>query len=453
MLSAFSCAPTLDETEVQTEKKRFSFRKSSKVSSNNDMESNPESRDATEVKEKSAGLFKASKIQKKVVYTQFSDDPKAVIQLVSEDGIPEPASGDDVVVKVQVSCKSLRTNLDRKGFRLSHVSFQASTVSYNDCLFRRGMSFSVVEPISIPATPGMDIIGNVVAVGKNVTAWKEGDRVAALVQTGGNARYAVISSNSLIAVPRSLDNSEAVCMVSIYMTAYQSLRLVVGKERTLKGKQVLIVGALGPVGQALIQMAKRAGADSVFATAPTNMHRYVKSVLGAKPLPMEPSEWLASIKGKMDVVMDNVCQDGFESSRAALSDKGALVCVGMSGLMNSETMGVFGAPMSARWAQTKASYFMSRTQTYDILDSFYKDPKKFKTDLEHVFQLLRQRDIKPHIAKRVCLSEVGEAHVYLELGKSRGAIVCMPWKRRILTPGVKAGKYGIDETELEDDRE
>jgi len=434
MLSAFNFAPTQEDTEVQTEKKKFFARKSSKVSSSENMESKADSRDAADVnaesKEKRSGLFKASKTQKKALYSQFSDDPKVVLEVVSEDGIPEPTTGDDVVVKVQ-----------------------ASTVTYNDCLFRRGMSFSVVEPVCCPATPGMDVIGNIVSVGSNVTEWKEGDRVAALVQTGGNARYVVIPSKSLVAVPRSLDNSEAVCMISIYMTAYQSLRLVVGKERTLKGKQVLVVGALGPTGQALIQMAKRAGADNVFATAPENMHRYVRSVLGAKPLPMEPAEWLTDVKGKMDVVMDNVCQDGFESSRAALSDKGTLVCVGMSGLMNSESMGVFGAPMSARWAQTKASYFMSRTQTYDVLDSFNKDPKKFKTDLEHVFQLLRQRDIKPHIAKRVCLSEVAEAHVYLELGKSRGAIVCMPWKRRIPLTGVKAGKYGIDETELEDDRE
>jgi NADPH:quinone reductase-like Zn-dependent oxidoreductase len=214
-----------------------------------------------------------------------------------------------------------------------------------------------------------------------------------------------------------------------------------------------VVGALGPVGQALIQMARRARADVVYATAPTNMHRYVASVLGAKPLPMEPDQWLAAVKGEMDVVMDNVCQDGFESSRAALSSDGKLVCVGMSAVLNSESMGVFGAPLSARWAQTKASYFMSRTQFYDVLTSLYKEPKKFKTDLEHVFQLLRQRDIKPHIAKRVCLSEVAEAHVYLELGKSRGSIVCLPWKRRIPGTGVKAGEYGIEETEMEDDRE
>lgn len=315
------------------------------------------------------------------------------------------------------------------------------------------MSFDVIEPVCCPATPGMDVIGYIVSKGENVTKWQEGDRVAALVQIGGNARYAVISSKSLISVPRSLDPAEAVCMVTTYMTAYQSLKLVIGKQRNLEGKKVLVTGALGPTGQALVQMAKRAGADAVFATAPSKMHRYVRSVLGASPLPMEPAEWLPEVKGSMDVVLDGVCQDGFASPRAALSSKGTLVCVGMAALMNSESMGVFGAPMSARWTNTKASWFMSRTKVYDVVSSFNNDPQRFKTDLEHVFQLLRQRDIKPHISKRVCLSEVADAHVYLELGKSRGAIVCMPWRRRVPGTGVRAGKYGTDDEDREEERD
>ena len=67
-----------------------------------------------------------------------------------------------------------------------------------------------------------------------------------------------------------------------------------------------------------------------------------------------------------------------------------------------------------------------------------------QTDLLHVFTLLQRRDIKPHIAKRVSLSEIAEAHVYLELGKARGAIVCLPWKRKIVGT-VRAGEYGEEE--------
>lgn len=240
------------------------------------------------------------------------------------------------------------------------------------------MCFSFWNPVTLPATPGMDVVGNIVSVGDSVDEWDEGDRVAALIQTGGNARYAAVHQDSLVSVPRSLDSAEAACMVTTYMAAYQSLKLVLGKERTLEGKKILVTGGIGPTGQALIQMSKRAGADKVYATAPAKMHRYVKLVLGAKPLPMEPEEWLPEIQGQMDVVLDGVCQDGFASPQKALSRNGSLVCVGMAALMNSESMGAFGAPMSARWTKTKASWFMSKTKFYDVWSSYNNDPTKYK---------------------------------------------------------------------------
>jgi NADPH:quinone reductase-like Zn-dependent oxidoreductase len=232
------------------------------------------------------------------------------------------------------------------------------------------MDFSVTDPVSLPATPGGDFIGSVVSVGKGVTAWKEGDRVAALVRTGGNARYMILSQDSLVAVPRSVESCEAVAMVSTYMTAYQS--------KSFAGKAVLVTGGIGPVGQALIQLSFRAGADIVFCTAPDNRHRYVKSVLGAKPLPMEPSKWLPLLEGKIDVVFDSACQDGFDSPQKALNSNGKLICLGMYSLLQQETMGAFGAPMSAFWAKTKAQYLMGNTQFYEVWESFQSDPKKFK---------------------------------------------------------------------------
>lgn len=102
MLSAFTSTP--EETEVK-ERKRTSFLNRNK---NKDKEANADSRDAveddTEVKEKRAGLFKGSKKQKAVVYNQFSDDPKVVLEVVTEDGMPKITNGDDVIVKVQVCC-------------------------------------------------------------------------------------------------------------------------------------------------------------------------------------------------------------------------------------------------------------------------------------------------------------------------------------------------------------
>lgn len=276
----------------------------------------------------------------------------------------------------------------------------------------------------------MDVIGDVAAVGKNVEGWQKGDRVAAFVNTGGNARYIVVPSNVLVPVPRVLDAAEAVCMVSTYMTAWQSLQLILGDEKSLSGKRILIVGGIDPVCQALIQLSNRAGAEKVYCTAPGNKHKYVKSVLGAKPLPMRPDEWLPLVEGKMDVVYDQACQDGFDSSKKALDQHGTLVCVGMYAMLKSQTVGIFGASLSAYWTKAKAKYFMSNTKFYQVHTSFRKDPETFKKDLEHLFQLLRKREIKPHIAKRVALADVPEAQSYLEAGRARGAIVCFPWRRR-----------------------
>jgi NADPH:quinone reductase-like Zn-dependent oxidoreductase len=72
----------------------------------------------------------------------------------------------------------------------------------------------------------MDFVGNIVAVGKEVRKFKVADRVAALVRTGGNARYVTVPESDLVQVPRTCDAAEAVCMVSTFMTAYQCLRLV-----------------------------------------------------------------------------------------------------------------------------------------------------------------------------------------------------------------------------------
>ncbi len=68
---------------------------------------------------------------------------------------------------------------------------------------------------------------------------------------------------------------------------------------------------------------------SVFATADERHHEFLTK-LGARCFPNAPSEWLPSLRGKMDVMLDSVCMDGYESSRAALNPAGKLVCTGMS---------------------------------------------------------------------------------------------------------------------------
>lgn len=327
--------------------------------------------------------------QRSVIYDHFGDFPKEVLSL-NMSPKPEITNSTDVLIKVEVGhITHNNTPHCILNVQLIILSFQqASTITLNDCLLRRGICFQVFNPVCLPGTPGYDAVGIIQEVGDGVdqNEWKKGDRVAALIRTGGNARYAIIPSSSLVHVPKSIDAAEAVCMVSTYMTAYQALKITLDPEekkgsKPFSGKKVLVVGGTGPVGQALVQLALKAGATDVYATGPKSRHRYMKMVMGAKPLPYETEEWLPQVKEQMDLVFDGACQDGYESSQAALSENGKLVTVGMYAKLHAEEPGLFGAPLSAFLMDAKAAMFMSKTQSYEVWSSFTKDPETFKVSL------------------------------------------------------------------------
>jgi NADPH:quinone reductase-like Zn-dependent oxidoreductase len=301
-------------------------------------------------KSSSGSLFLGDKRQKKIVFNEFSAKPMDVIRVGVED-IPEPSSEKDVIIKVT-----------------------ASTVSLHDCMVRKGVAFESGE---FPITPGVDVVGNIVKCGHKVRSFYVGDRVAALVRIGGNARYICVPEDDLVEVPWSCDAAEATCMVSTYMTAYQALRMVTNDNFSLDGKRILITGGIEPVGQALVQLCLRANAGEVYATAPQFRHRYVKGVLGVNPLPPDPKDWLPAIKGRMDIVFDGTCQDDFSSSYSALKRNGILVCLGMSALLSRESPGFFGAPISAYWARFKGN-LLPNTKFYDLWESFATKKNAFK---------------------------------------------------------------------------
>jgi NADPH:quinone reductase len=274
----------------------------------------------------------------------------------------------------------------------------------------------------------MDVVGSIIQLGENVHDFKVGDRVAALVRTGGNARYISVSASDLVAVPRACESTEAVCMVSTYMTAYQCIRTATDNSFILKKKRVLITGGTEPVGQALIQLCFRAGATEIFASGPDRSQRYIRTILGAHPLPADPKRWMETVKGSMDVVFDGTCYDGFESTSAALNEHGILVSLGMSALLNRETPGILGAPMVAYWEKLKSDV-MPHSTSYEVWHSFRTEKEAYKLDLAILLQLLKKRFIKPHVSKRVSLSHVADAHHILEHKNAHGEMVCLPWKR------------------------
>lgn len=192
-------------------------------------------------------------------------------------------------------------------------------------------------------------MGHICVAGSKVDpSFEEGDRVAALIRTGGNARFVSIPSSRLVKIPRNIDSAEAVAMVSTFTTAYQTLKRIKqqGPMFSLLGKRVLILGGMDGVGQALIQMCLKARAE-IYAPCPQSCHNYMQNVLGAHPLPPDKDQWLLLVESQMDYVFDGVCEDGLETSQKALTADGELVCYGHTSMLKESEMGIFGAPLSA----------------------------------------------------------------------------------------------------------
>jgi NADPH:quinone reductase and related Zn-dependent oxidoreductases len=145
------------------------------------------------------------------------------------------------------------------------IKILTAGVSLADILMREG-----VHPESLfrrtPFSLGWDIVGKVDKLGDRVSStnrWTIGDTVAALPIVGGYAQYLCLPSSQLVSVPSGLDPAEAVSMVLNYTTSYQMLYRC---ARVRFGERILVHGAAGGVGTALLQLGKLAGLD-MYGTA------------------------------------------------------------------------------------------------------------------------------------------------------------------------------------------
>jgi len=255
-----------------------------------------------------------------------------------------------------------------------------------------------------------------------------GDKVGVCCQTGGNSRYAVIPSCDLVKIPDNVDSGQAASIITNYMTAYQAFHRVKPRapKETLEGMNLLVTGGNGPIGQAIIELAFRAGASKIFVTAEEKFHATLceQSVC---PLPFDADAWLPLVKGKMDVVIDGMCQDGYVSPRAALNKTGHLIIIGMTLVMNSSERGWFGTPVDAS-IQAFATKFMTQTSTYDPYYSSQYNPSEWKHDLDYLMRLLERGKISPKVTKYITLDSVPMTQKELQSGKINGLIVCKPWE-------------------------
>jgi NADPH:quinone reductase len=206
-----------------------------------------------------------------------------------------------------------------------------------------------------------------------------------------------------------------------WTTAYQLLHRA---ARVQQGQRVLVQGAAGAVGQALLTLGRMAGLE-LWGTA-RGEHAALIRELGATPIDYQREDFTRVLPGGFDVVFDGIGEDGYRRSFAALK-RGGLLCAygytaGVQAQRRMVTMLMWvGACISGTGCRAA-----KRARLYSINLMRARHPAWFREDLERLFGLLATRAIRPRVAERISFDEVAQAHRRLEAGGLDGKLVLCP---------------------------
>jgi NADPH:quinone reductase len=234
------------------------------------------------------------------------------------------------------------------------VAIKAAGLNAADLLQRRG--FYPAPPGSPPDIPGMELAGEVVALGDGATRFAVGDRVMAVVGGGAQATHLGVHERVLIPVPASVDWAAAGGFPEAFTTAHDALFT---QCRLAMGERVAIHGAAGGVGTAAVQIAHGSGAHVTATVRDVSRHDEVKA-LGADVV-ITPDAF-AQTSG-YDVILELVGGPNMEANLNALNTGGriSVIGVGAGGNANLSLLAlmqkraaIYGSTLRARPLEQKA---------------------------------------------------------------------------------------------------
>lgn len=296
------------------------------------------------------------------------------------------------------------------------VRVLVTSAAFTDVMIRKGMYPDVKE--KPPFTPGYDMVGVVDATGPGATRFRPGDRVADLTTIGAYAEYICLAEDRLTAVPESVSDVDALGMILSAVTPWQMLTRV-AKMKT--GQSLLIHGAGGAVGTAMLQLARDAGIVA-FGTDIASKHELIRS-LGATPLDTDASDETlrAAIGEGVDVALDPLGGESLSRSLHALKPGGLLVAFGFQ----NEVLGR-GGSIPIDFVKLKLWDWLPNghaTAFYSIGAMRRKHPEWFREDLTVLFKMLAEGRVVPVVAETLPLDEVRRAHERVEAGEVAGKLV------------------------------
>jgi NADPH:quinone reductase len=309
------------------------------------------------------------------------------------------------------------------------VKVLAAGVSLPDIMMREGLH---PETPKLPFTPGWDLVGVVDQIGSGTSGIEIGQTVAALPIFGAYTQFICLPQKELVPVPSGLDAAESVSLILNYITAYQMMHR---SAKVKPAQRVLIHGAAGGVGSALLQLGRLVDLE-MYGTCSSRTASSV-SELGGIPIDYKDQDFVKEIHSRttkgVDVVFDGIGGAHIWRSRKALCPGGKVVAYGLTGSLQSgrlasgnegerhrfREIAIFGVYLAGSWILPGRK----RVVPYSIQWLKRIKPELFRQDLIALFDLLQQQKIKPIIAQRFPLAQAKQAQELLGKGGVIGKIV------------------------------
>jgi len=292
------------------------------------------------------------------------------------------------------------------------VKVLAAGINRPDVFQRKG---NYPPPAGAPQDiPGLEIAGTVDEIGDNVTHWKVGDKVCALVMGGGYAEYCNVPPGQCLPIPENLSFIEAASLPETFFTVWSN---VFDRGHLQKGETLLVHGGSSGIGVTAIQMAKALG-STVYATAGSDEKCKFCEELGATKAINYKTENFADVikqlthnKG-VDVILDMIGGDYTAPNLQSLAEDGRLVFINT---MKGKDVNIDLSIVMRKRLNITGSMLRSREISFKAA---------IAQNLEkNIWPLLKSGEIKPIIYKVFPADQAAVAHRLMESSEHIGKIV------------------------------
>jgi NADPH2:quinone reductase len=295
------------------------------------------------------------------------------------------------------------------------VRVRAAAANFPDVLMCRGL-YQVRPPL--PFTPGIELCGEVVALGPEVTGLAVGDRVlgGSSLPSGAYADLAVMNASNVFPAPEGLDDAEASAFFITYQTGWFGLHRRAGLAA---GETLLVHAAAGGVGSGAVQLGKAAGAR-VIGVVGGERKAEVARALGADVVVDRHSQDFVEVVKEVtggrgaDVVYDPVGGETYARSTKCIAFEGRILIVGFAG----------GQIQSAALNHVLIKNYSIVGLHWGLYQS--KDPQLIRDCHAQLSKLVADGVIRPLIGERLALTEVAAGLQALADGDTVGRLVFTP---------------------------